>query len=411
MPIPELNDVVSAVVPTHEITGRQIVVLSILVLYLGKLMTNRVSFLVRNNIPASVTGGLICSIIIALLSGFGIVELTFNLDLRNLLLLFFFSTIGLTAKFSALAKGGKALFILVITCAVFLVVQNIVGVSAAAAYGKIPIFGLFGGSIPLAGGHGTAVAWGEVASSKGLIGASEFGIASATFGLILGGFLGGPIAARLIRKHGLTPNNDYNIEVNTIAEPVKTHVTIEDVIGTILALGLCLGLGDAVNHYLFSYEIRLPGFLTAMLSGIVITNLADPLKIKLKPIAIDLIGGVSLQLFLVMSLMSMDLLSLADSAILLVVTMTIQSIVITFFAIHIIFRLMGKDYDAAVITGGFVGIGLGATPVGIANMAAVSDEHGPSVKALLIVPLVGGFFIDLINALTIETFLRMPFLR
>ncbi len=164
-------------------------------------------------------------------------------------------------------------------------------------------------------------------------------------------------------------------------------------IGTILALALCLGLGDAVNRYLFDYEIRLPGFLTAMMARVVITNLSDRLRINLNREGIDLAGGVSLQLFLAMSLMSMDLLSLAGSALLLVVTMVLQTILAVFFATQIVFRMMGRDYDAAMVVGGFFGLELGATPGDIASMDAVSKEHGPSSKPLLFVPLVRAFFL------------------
>jgi len=399
----------------YEIAGRQIILLSILVLYLGSFITKRSRFLQNNNIPVAVTGGLICSIVLAILSGFEIVTLTFDLSLRNLLLLLFFSTIGLNAKFKFLIKGGYALVLLVAVCVIFLVFQNIIGVSIAKIMGFEPFYGLFGGSISLAGGHGTSIAWGEIATEKGVKGAAEFGIACATFGLILGGLIGGPIAGRLIKKHSLQPTQD---DLSDMQQGEDNHsatgyhrVTADDIINTIFALALCLGLGDAVNRYLFSYEIRLPGFLTALLAGIILTNLSDSVKMKLNHDGIDLIGGVSLQLFLAMSLMSMDLLSLADSALLLAVTMAFQISMITFFAIQVVFRLMGSDYDAAIITSGFIGLGLGATPVAIANMDAVSQKHGPSLKALLIVPIVGAFFIDIINSFIIQAFLKIPFFQ
>lgn len=400
---------------TFEIAGRQVLILAILVLYLGNFITNRTQFLQDNNIPQSVTGGLVCSVIVALLAGFQIVDLSFDLDLRNLLLLIFFSTIGLNAKIKYLVKGGYALVVLIVACTFFLVFQNIIGVSVAKALGYEPFFGLFGGSISLAGGHGTAIAWGEIAVEKGFNGASEFGIACATFGLILGGLLGGPISGRLIKKYNLMPEpkeriDSQAIQVKKLDDDKSEQISVEDVIGTIFALALCLGFGDAVNHYLFSYEIRLPGFLTAMMIGVIITNIADPLKFELNHGSIGLVGGISLQLFLAMSLMSMDLLSLADSAILLVSVMTLQALGAVLFAVFVVFRMMGKDYDAAMIVGGFIGLGLGATPVAIASMDVVSRKYGSSVKALLIVPLVGAFFIDLVNAMTIQIFLKLPFM-
>ena len=400
--------------PTYEIAGRQILILAILVLYVGTFLTKHFPFLRRNNIPESVTGGIICSVIITILALYEVVELDFNLDLRNLLLLIFFSTIGLNAKLKFLLRGGLALLILTISCGIFLVFQNGIGVVVAKSLGYNPVFGLFGGSIALAGGHGTAVAWGDIMASTGVRGVSEFGIACATFGLILGGLFGGPLAGLLIRRHNLQPSQADLEEAAAIQtdETGKPHhrVTIDDIIFTIFCLALCLGVGDAVNRYLFEYNIRLPGFLTAMMVGVLLTNLADTTKINLNHEGIDLIGGVCLQLFLAMSLMSMDLLSLADSFILLFTTMIFQAMFAMLFGFFIVFRMMGSDYDAAMIVGGFFGMGLGATPVAIANMDAVAKKHGPSVRALLIVPLVGAFFIDIVNAFTIQAFLRLPVL-
>lgn len=228
-------------------------------------------------------------------------------------------------------------------------------------------------------------------------------------GLILGGLLGGPIAGRLIEKRGLkpldTPETDLEFAEDLKSPADHSEVTVRGVLGTLLALGLCLFVGDTVNRLLFHYQIRLPGFLTALLTGMVITNLVDPLRINLKHYTIDVIGGVCLQLFLVMSLMSMDLLSLADSMLLLVVTMSLQAVVIYFYATQVVFRFMGSDYDAALITRGFVGLSLGATPLAMANMDAAATRHGPSLKALLVVPLVGAFFIDLLNAGVISIFI------
>ncbi|MAE67795.1 MAG: sodium/glutamate symporter [Phycisphaeraceae bacterium] len=399
----------------HEISGTQIVVLAILVLYLGEFITRHVRFLRDNNIPTPVTGGLVCSIAVALISWLGDFSISFDLSLRDTLLLIFFSTIGLGARMRTLVTGGRALVVLVIGCAAFLVVQDITGIAVAMLTDRHPGFGLLGGSISFAGGHGTAIAWGEEATKAGLVGASEFGIACATFGLIFGGLLGGPVAGRLIRRHRLEPRSD---EAAT-PESAKTddtamdddHVHVNDIIGTILALGLCLGFGDTVNRYLFAQDIKLPGFLTAMMVGIVLTNLADPLKFKLSKPAIDLVGGVSLQLFLTMSLMSMDLLSLMESASVLLMIVLAQSLVITCFAVFVVFRIMGRDYDAAVISGGFMGMGLGATPVAIANMDAITRKYGPSTKALLVVPLVGAFFIDIVNAAVIKFFIGLPILQ
>jgi ESS family glutamate:Na+ symporter len=397
-----------------ELQGKHILVMAILVLYLGKFLKSKSDFLQRNNIPASVIGGVLCSVVVSILIGFGVISLGFDMHLRNVLLLTFFSAIGLTSKFKSLIHGGKELIIFVIACALFLVLQNTIGVLLAVVLGEPPVLGLFAGSISFAGGHGTAIGWGNTATEMGLHGAAELGMACATFGLILGGLLGGPVASRLIKKNGLSGENSYNTVNQSLEDPdtrPRKFITIDDVIGTLLALGLCLAMGDAVNSFLDAREILLPGFLTAMMTGLFISNVVAPLKIiKLRKNVIEIIGGVSLQLFLCMSLMTMNLISLADSALLLLLVAGVQVVAIILFAQHVVFRMMGKDYDAAVMVGGFIGMGLGATPVAIASMDAVATRHGPSLKALLVVPLVGAFFIDIINAATITGFLKLPFM-
>jgi len=397
-----------------ELQGRHIVVMAILVLYVGKYLRDKSSFLTRNNIPASVLGGVLCSVVLSLLTGFHVVSLEFDMQLRNVLLLMFFSSIGLTSEFKSLLRGGRELVLFVIACGLFLILQNSVGVGLSILLGADPVLGLFGGSISFAGGHGTAIGWGARATEAGLEGAAEIGMACATMGLILGGLLGGPVAGRIIEKNKLRGEDSYDAVNQAVEEPPdrpRKYITIDDVIGTLLALGLCLALGDAVNEFFNAHKIPLPGFLTAMMVGLVLSNVAAPLKIiKLRKNVIDIVGGVSLQLFLCMSLMSMNLIALADHALLLLLIAVLQVLAILFFVRKVVFRMMGKDYDAAVMCGGFIGMGLGATPVAIASMDAVTTRYGTSWKALLVVPLVGAFFIDLINALTITLFLKLPFM-
>ena len=395
----------------YELDNFLTLIISILVLYLGYFLKSRINFLNKYSIPVSVAGGFIFSILAALFSGVGILKLSFDLELRSLLLLIFFSTIGLNARISELASGGKAFFLLVIACTICLIFQNIIGISVVTILGKEAHFGLFGGSISLAGGHGTAIAWGEIFVEEGIQGVSEFGIACATMGLVLGGMLGGPLAMKLIDKYDLRPKN---IDVAKKLKPQendnapKQHkVSVEAIIDTIFALAICLVIGKMVNGYLFDNEIHLPGFLTAMLVGVILANLTDLMKIEINKGGLNLTGGVCLQLFLAMSLMSMDLLTMADSALLLVLVMFFQLAFSLLFAGFIIFRMMGKDYDAAIVAGGFFGLSIGATPVAMASMDAASKKYGESSKALIVIPLVGAFFIDLINAGIIDIFLRL----
>jgi len=395
-----------------QVTGADVIIVAIIVLWVGNRITQAVPLLSKYSIPIAVTGGLLCSIIVVLINAFGGPKIDFDMTIRDTLLMVFFTTIGVSAKFSRLAAGGKALGIMAVCAGVFLLVQDFTGVLLAKAFGAHPGYGLFAGSVSLAGGHGTAIAWGKEAEAAGLPGADLAGIAFATFGLVAGGIIGGPIAEWLIKRNDLAPAEDGAEETSGAEDREQSDdYSLEKALGVMLILALCLSLGEVVNRWLFSNDIKLPGFLTAMMVGIFVTNLADRIG---KPLAVkkfDRVGEISLQLFLAMSLMSMDLASLASSFGIIFVVLMIQIVVITLFAVLVIFRVMGRDYDAAVIVGGFCGLGMGATPVAIANMSAVTRKYGPSFKAFLVIPLVGAFFIDLLNALVIKFFIGLPFLQ
>lgn len=400
---------------TLHLDGADTLVISLIVLYIGSVLTRRISPLQRYSIPPSVTGGLLVALGILTFNLLGGPKVDFDLQLRDALLLTFFSTIGLSAKFSRLKQGGKPMVLLLLCATVFLVIQNTTGVMIVQAMGQPAGYGLFAGSISLAGGHGTAIAWGQEAAAAGLNEAPALGIAFATFGLVAGGVLGGPIAEWLIKHHKIevgdmggaghmmTSKHDHPV----VLDPVTNRRILE----TIFILSVCVALGEIVNRYFFSAGVTLPGFLTAMMVGIIITNLADVFKQKIRQSDFDRTGEICLQLFLAMSLMSIDLMSLRGALGLVFVALLIQVLIIALFATFLVFRVMGRSYDSAVICAGFVGLGLGATPVAIANMSAVTSKYGPSFKAFLIVPLVGAFFIDLVNALVIKFFLDLPILQ
>jgi ESS family glutamate:Na+ symporter len=379
---------------------------SVLVLYLGLYLNRKIRFLSENYIPPAVTGGLLCSGIVAVVYAVADLEIDFDMQIRDVLLLVFFSTIGLSAKLRTLVAGGKALAILVAVAAVFLILQDTTGVAIALGLGAHPGYGLMAGSISFAGGHGTAIAWGAEAEAAGLAGAGMVGIAFATFGLIGGGVLGGPVARYLIGKNRIEASQHAAGESDE-PEPDDDGRSGElfNILTAILVLAVCVALGDAVNRFLFAKGVLLPGFLTAMLVGIIITNLSDIVKVEIHPKTIDKFGEVALNIFLAMSLMSMKLWGLAGTAGPILLALMAQMLVITLFAVFVVFRVMGRDYDACVISAGFVGMGLGATPVAIANMDAVTSRFGPSPKAFLVVPLVGAFFIDIMNALVIKGFI------
>lgn len=381
--------------------------ISILVLFLGLFLTKKIEFLQRFYIPPAVSGGLICSLIIAVIHQTANLQITFDLQIRDVLLLVFFSTVGLSAKLSSLAAGGRALLLLILIAGVFLVIQDATGVSLAMAFGDHPGYGLLGGSVSLAGGHGTAIAWGKEAEAAGLSDAGVVGIAFATFGLIAGGVLGGPIARFLITRNRLQgPDTaDADLLDETVKDPHRSADELFQILRAVFVLAVCVQLGSIVNRFLFEEGVVLPGFLTSMLVGIIITNIADLMRLPINPRIIDTLGEVSLNIFLSMSLMSMQLWALASTAGPIVVVMIVQCLVMTVFAIFVVFHVMGRDYDACVISAGFVGLGLGATPVAIANMDTITQRFGASTKAFLVVPLVGAFFIDILNAVVIKFFI------
>lgn len=393
------------------VKGSDVIIVAIIVLWVGNWITEKVRFLRQYSIPIAVTGGLLCSVIVAIIASAGGPRIAFDMAIRDTLLMVFFTTIGISAKFSRLRAGGKALGILVACAAIFLAVQDVTGVLLANAFGVHPGYGLFAGSVSLAGGHGTAIAWGQEAAAAGLKDADTIGIAFATFGLVAGGVIGGPIAERLITKYQLSSSSSELTSAESQEDDKHQPALLQRALGVLLVLAICLSLGEVVNRWLFSNNIKLPGFLTAMMVGIVGTNLADSRGKPLNGGDYDKVGEIALQLFLAMSLMSMDLSSLASAFGTIFIVLNVQILVITLFAVFVVFRVMGKDYDAAVICGGFCGLGMGATPVAIANMNAVTSKYGPSFKAFLVIPLVGAFFVDLLNALVIKLFIGLPFMQ
>ena len=392
----------------YEMQPIHVLMLSILVLYLGLYLNRKIRFLSEYYIPPAVTGGLICSVIVAVIYAAADLEIAFDMQIRDVLLLVFFSTIGLTAKLRTLVSGGKALAVLIVVAGVFLVFQNVTGVLLAMAFGDHPGYGLMGGSISFAGGHGTSIAWGAEAEAAGLEQASAVGIAFATFGLIAGGLLGGPVAHWLIERNRIEPDpNAAAAQFEEESADDGRAGELFNILTAILMLALCVALGDSVNRFLFDKGVLLPGFLTAMAVGIAITNFSDVFRYEIHPVTIDKFGEVALSIFLAMSLMSMQLWTLATAVGPIIVVLMAQMLLITLVVVFVVFRVMGRDYDACVISSGFVGLGLGATPVAIANMDALTMRFGPSPKAFLVVPLVGAFFIDILNALVIKFFITL----
>lgn len=394
-----------------DVTPMDMLSMSIVVLFVGMYLNRKIRVLGDNYIPPAVTGGLLFAATTVLIYNFADIQVQFDMQMRDLLLLVFFSTVGLSARLSQLASGGKALAILVCAAGAFLLFQNSVGVAVAMALGVHPGYGLMAGSVAFAGGHGTAIAWGQVAEDAGLEGAAAIGLAFATFGLVFGGLIGGPIARRLLERNQLS-GPDRGDATAAVAETGTGEAKDDsdwlfNVLVSLLMLALCVSLGDLVNRFLSAEGVRLPGFLTAMFVGIIITNIADSMKKPLNPAVVEKFGDVSLNVFLAMSMMAIQLWTLGGAFTAITVVLILQILLMTMFAIWVVFKIMGSDYDAAVIAAGFAGLGLGATPVAIANMNAVTSAYGPSTKAFLVVPLVGAFFIDILNAGVINFFIEI----
>ena len=395
-----------------ELDARQTIIVAILVLFLGKYLTSKVAFLQEYNIPEPVSGGLIASLVFGVLyAAFGM-ELFFTLDLRDTLLIVFFTTIGLSSKFSTLVEGGKPLLILLFVAVVYLFIQNFTGLGVARLTGQPAEIGIIGGSVSLSGGHGTAIAWApRFISDYGIASAMEVGIACATFGLILGGLIGGPLAKLLITRYSLTPSNDPALTVGVPHERDETPIEYRYMLNVILAISVSVGIGLALNGLLAGWGLNLPDFVACLFAGILVVNLGPLIMRRVhwpeRSRSLALISDLSLGLFLAMSLMSLQLWTLAGLGGPILLLLVAQVVVVTLFVVFIVFRLMGKDYDAAVMSAGYAGLALGATPTAIANMTAVTEKFGASAKAFVVVPLVGAFFIDISNALIIQFLLDL----
>ena len=389
------------------------VTLGIIVLFIGRRINDAVGFLREFSIPEPVTGGLLFSILFGLVYAATGVAVEFNLAARDILLVYFFTTIGINASLKDLLAGGKPLIVLLIITIGYMVVQNLTGISVAALFDLPAAVGMLGGTVSLIGGHGTAIAWApQIAEEYGVANAMEIGIACATFGLILASLMGGPIAKFLINRHNLAPEQVENQDVGLSEEDRKTGIGSSDFLDAILAIHISAIFGLLLNVGLAKLGLKLPMFVTCLFAGILITNLIPRGFPRLtgtswptRTPAMALIADISLGTFLAMSLMSMQLWTLIDLAGPIVTILSAQFAIAVLVNIFIVFRAMGRNYDAAVVCSGFGGISLGSTPTAMANMAAVSQRYGASNLAFIIVPLVCAFFIDLVNALLIPFFL------
>ncbi|HHW53968.1 sodium/glutamate symporter [Acinetobacter towneri] len=396
---------------------------AVIVLLLGRLLVNKIDFLKRYNIPEPVAGGLVAAIVSLLVNQLWGYSITTSSALQTSFMLIFFASIGLSANFTKLRQGGIGLIIFLIAISTFIVVQNFVGISLATLLGIDPLIGLIAGSITLTGGHGTAGAWGEILETQyGIQGALALGMASATFGLVIGGLIGGPLAKTLINRHQLAvPRTDEQNEKrdNTPADQDSNEfipfeyphqvrlITADNAITTLGLFAACLAFAEFMTGVAKGTMFELPTFVWALAGGVILRNVLESIfKVNIFDRAIDVFGNASLSLYLAMALLSLKLWQLADLAGPLMVILGAQTLTMALYAAFVTFRIMGKNYDAAVLAAGHCGFGMGATPTAVANMQAITNMYGPSYKAFLIVPLCGAFFVDLINVAVIQSILK-----
>jgi glutamate:Na+ symporter, ESS family len=386
-----------------------------LVYFGGIQLRKRIRWLDRLNIPAAVVGGLIFTFVVLLLRERGI-SVQFDTSLQSTLSVAFFTSIGMSASLALLRVGGVQVLIFLLLATLFCFVQNFTGIAIALGFGENPLLGVMAGSVTLVGGPATGLAFAPVFEQAGLRGAAPLALTAATAGIVCGGLVGGPVGTYLIKRFGLTSatargtaTRELEAELETPSETLVVEVDREDtsLMRNMAVLSLAMGLGSLVSAWIQSLGITMPGYIGAMLVASVLRNLDDGTRwFRIDQRAMEFVGNLALNIFLVVALMSLKLWELAGLALPLLVILLVQVILVLLFAITVSFRTMGKDYESAVMASGFIGFVLGTTANAVANMRALVARYGAAPRAFLIVPLVGAFFIDFTNALIITGFVN-----
>jgi len=399
---------------SYEFGGFVSFTLAIILLFIGKSLVSRIEILRRYSIPEPVIGGFLCAAAVGVAYFVFDLKVTFTLEVRDWLLLYFFAAIGLRADIRTLISGGKPLAILLALATTFIFLQNLTGIGVATAFGMDPKAGLMVGSISLTGGVGTALAWAPTfVDSLGISNALELGVAANTVGLISACVIGGPIARYLITRHRIAPSADKQLDIGVDHE--KQRSTMVDSYGILWAwlwLNVAMIFGYFLNEALEAGGLQLPLFVSCLIGGILIGNARNLIlkKDEVYPgakLGIALISDISLGMFLTMALMGLALWELQGLMLFIAVVMAFQILLSILFTVFIVFRFMGRDYESSVISAGFGGITLGSTATAIVNMTAVAKQYGAAHRAFIIVPLVCGFFIDLVNAIIINFFVGL----
>lgn len=386
----------------------QTVAVAVVVLMIGNFLKKKISFLQRFCIPSPVIGGLLFAIFTLILYATGIAVIDFDDTLKEVCMVLFFTSVGFQANLKVLKSGGKALIVFLVLVVALMIGQNFASIGLANVLGLDSLTGMTTGSIPMIGGHGTAGAFGPVLEDFGVSGATTVCTAAATFGLIAGSLMGGPIGNRLIKKHNLLDTIKTEDDSFLVEEEEKHERHFSMYAPAVFQLIIAVGIGTIVSELLSLTGMTFPIYIGAMIVAAIMRNIGEYTgKITIHMGEINDLGGICLSLFLGIAMITLKLWQLADLALPLVILLAGQAVLMFLFAYFVVYNIMGRDYDAAVIAAGTCGFGMGATPNAMANMQAICDKYAPSVKAYLIIPIVGSLFADFLNSLTITFFINL----
>ena len=386
----------------------QTIAVAVVVLILGAFLKRKISFLEKFCIPAPVIGGLIFAIFTLICYSTGILEIDFDDTLKEVCMVFFFTSVGFQANLKVLKSGGKPLLIFLVLVIVLIITQNFTAIGLANLLGLDSLTGMTTGSIPMVGGHGTAGAFGPVLEDFGISGATTVCTAAATFGLVAGSLMGGPIGNRLIKKHNLLETIKNDDDTLLVEEEEKHERHFSMYAPAVFQLIIAVGIGTIFSKLLSLTGMTFPIYIGAMIAAAIMRNIGEYTgKITIHMGEINDLGGICLSFFLGIAMITLKLWQLADLALPLVILLAGQVALMFLFSYIVVFNVMGRNYDAAVLVAGTCGFGMGATPNAMANMQAICEKYGPSVKAYLIIPIVGSLFADFLNSLTITFFINL----
>ena len=386
----------------------QTIAVAVVVLILGAFLKRKISFLEKFCIPAPVIGGLIFAIFTLICYSTGILEIDFDDTLKEVCMVFFFTSVGFQANLKVLKSGGKPLLIFLVLVIVLIITQNFTAIGLANLLGLDSLTGMTTGSIPMVGGHGTAGAFGPVLEDFGISGATTVCTAAATFGLVAGSLMGGPIGNRLIKKHNLLATIKNDDDTLLVEEEEKHERHFSMYAPAVFQLIIAVGIGTIFSKLLSLTGMTFPIYIGAMIAAAIMCNIGEYTgKITIHMGEINDLGGICLSLFLGIAMITLKLWQLADLALPLVILLAGQVALMFLFSYIVVFNVMGRNYDAAVLVAGTCGFGMGATPNAMANMQAICEKYEPSVKAYLIIPIVGSLFADFLNSLTITFFINL----